>query len=203
MASCVCWDTVDSVAMATKSRRSETGARPVPKIVRQNTGSTDLDPIDRTILAILQKNARTSYKDLSSLVGVAPSTCLERVRALQARGVITGYRAEVDPASVGRKLEALIAVRFRTHDRALVDPFVEYVLSLPETLGLFNVSGEDDYLLHVAVADSDQLHGVVLDRLGVRSEVEHVRTSLVYRHLRKDAIEPLSPREPDAQTVKR
>ncbi len=129
-----------------------------------------------------------SYKELASLAGVAPSTCLERVRGLRARGVITGFHAEVDLARFGRKLEALIAIRFRTHDRELVEPFIAYVLSLPETISLFNLAGDDDYLVHIADADSDQPHGFVLDRLGVRPEVEHVRTSLVYRHMRKHPI---------------
>jgi DNA-binding Lrp family transcriptional regulator len=151
----------------------------------------DLDRIDRTVLEALQNNARISYKELASVTGVAPSTCLERVRGLRARGVIAGFHAEVDLARLGRKLEALIAIRFRTHDRELVEPFIEYVLALPETISLFNVAGDDDYLVHVAVADTNQLHAVVLDRVGVRPEVEQVRTSLIYRHMRKHPIAPL------------
>jgi DNA-binding Lrp family transcriptional regulator len=152
---------------------------------------TELDLIDRVILDALQKNARSSYKELATLTGVAPSTCLERVRRLRARGVIVGFNVEVDLGRLGRKLEALIAVRFRAHDRELVDPFVDYLVSLPETITLFNVSGDDDYLLHVAVRDTRELHEFVLDRLGVRSEVEHVRTSLIYRHIRAKSVGPL------------
>lgn len=152
---------------------------------------TEFDPIDRAILEELQKNARASYKALAALTGLAPSTCLERVRSLSGRGVIAGFRAEVDLAGMGRKVEALIAIRFRTHDRVLVGPFVEYLLSLPETVDLFSVTGDDDYVLHVAVADVDSLHAFVLDSLGVRSEIEHLRTSLVYKHLRKDSIAPV------------
>jgi DNA-binding Lrp family transcriptional regulator len=151
----------------------------------------DYDRIDLVILAELQKNARLSYKQLSALTGVAPSTCLERVRRLRARGVIRGFRAEVDLPGLGRRLEALIAIRFRTHARELVDPFVEYLLGLPETISLFNVTGDDDYLLHVAVADTDHLHALVLDRLGSRPEIDHFRTSLIYKHLRRPVIEPL------------
>jgi len=153
---------------------------------------TDYDRIDRVILDALQKNARSSYKELSALTGVAPSTCLERVRSLRERGVITGFRAELDLASLGRTLEALISIRFRAHDREVVDPFVEYVLSLPETVALFNVTGEEDYVLHVALANVDHLHAFVLDRLGTRGEIEHVRTALVYRHLRKATFAPVA-----------
>jgi DNA-binding Lrp family transcriptional regulator len=144
----------------------------------------ELDRTDRLLLEALQKNARTSYKELAALTGVAPSTCLERLRRLRARGVITGFHAEIDHRALGRNLEALIAVRFRAHDRELVKPFVEHVLSQPEVITLFNVSGEDDYLLHVSVRDTDELRTFVLDQLGARPEVEHVTTSLVYEHVR-------------------
>jgi DNA-binding Lrp family transcriptional regulator len=152
---------------------------------------TDVDQIDRTIIEQLQKNARISYKDLASRAGVAPSTCLERVRGLREREVIRGFRADVDLAALGRGLQALIAIRFRTHERGLVDPFVEHVLGLPETVGLFNVTGDDDYLLHVGVADAKHLRDFVLDRLGVRPEVGHVRTAIVFEHLHKPVLEPL------------
>jgi DNA-binding Lrp family transcriptional regulator len=160
------------------------------------------DRIDYLILAALQKNARTSYTELAALTGVAPSTCLERVRGLRARGRIRGFRAEVDLPALGRKLQALISIRFRTHTRDLVDPFVNYVLSLPETVGLFSVTGDDDYLLHVAVADADHLHAFVLDRLGTRPEVGHLRTALVYQHLRKQVIEPLEGLTPQDETTR-
>jgi DNA-binding Lrp family transcriptional regulator len=149
------------------------------------------DRTDRLILEALQENARTSYKELATLTGAAPSTCLERVRSLRARGVIRGFRAEIDLRPLGRKLEALIAIRFRAHARPLVDPFVEYVLALPETLGLFNLAGPDDYLLHVAVADTAQLRTFVLDRLGNRSEIAHLQTSLVYEHRTKPVVQPI------------
>jgi DNA-binding Lrp family transcriptional regulator len=160
-------------------------------IIRSTDTMPTYDRIDRLILGGLQKNARLSYKQLSALTGVAPSTCLERVRRLRARGAIRGFRAEVDLPRIGRQLEALIAIRFRSHAREFVDPFLEYVLGLPETVAVFNVAGDDDYLLHVAVADTDGLHALVLDRLGTRPEIDHVRTSLIYKHLRKLVIEPL------------
>jgi DNA-binding Lrp family transcriptional regulator len=143
------------------------------------------------ILDALQKNARISYKELSGLTGLASSTCLERVRSLRARGVIRGFRAEVDLRAVGRTLEALITIRFRVHSRPLVDPFVAYVLGLPETLGLFNVAGPDDYLLHVGVADTDHLRAFVLDQLGNRKEIAHIQTALVYEHRVKSVVLPI------------
>ena len=148
------------------------------------------DRIDRLILEELQQNARASFKQLSALTGAAPSTCLERVRGLRRRGVIRAFSAALDLGRLGRPVEALIAIRFRTHAREQVDPFVEYVLAAPETIEVFNVAGDDDFILHVAVADTEALRALVVDRLGARPEIDHVRTSLVFRHLRKLVIGP-------------
>ena len=148
----------------------------------------ELGGIDCIILEELQKNARTSFKQLSALTGVAPSTCLERVRNLRRSGVVSAFRADLDLARLGRPVEALIAIRFHTHSRDQLDPFVEYVFALPETIGLFNLTGEDDFIVHVAVADVDHLRTFVLDRLGSRAEIDHLRTALVYEHFRKHVI---------------
>lgn len=162
----------------------------MPNIIRNMTLKIELDRTDRAILAALQNNARLPNKQLAELVGLAPSTCLERVRALRARGVIRGYHAEVDRAALGRGIEAIIAVRIRVHARALVDAFWGYVLSLPETIQVFHVSGADDFLVHIAVADVPSLHDFILDALTVRREVAHVETHLIFDQQRKPAVEP-------------
>ena len=150
-----------------------------------------LDRTDRALIAALQKNARISNKDLAGLVGLAPSTCLERVRALRARGVLRGFHADVDHGALGRSLEAIVAVRVRPHSRVHVDAFWEYALALPEVIEVFHVTGADDFLVHVGVADMDGLRDFVLDRLTVRPEVAHVESHLIYAQSRRPALEPL------------
>lgn len=150
-----------------------------------------LDRTDRALVAALQKNARISNKDLAGLVGLAPSTCLERVRALRARGVIRGFHADVDRSVLGRSLEAIVAVRVRPHSRVHVDAFWEYTLELPEVIEVFHVTGADDFLVHVGVADMDGLRDFVLDRLTVRPEVAHVESHLIYAQRRRPELEPL------------
>jgi len=150
-----------------------------------------LDRIDRTLVAILQNNARISNKDLAAQVGLAPSTCLERVRALRARGVLRGFHADVDHAALGRALEAIVAVRVRPHSRADVDAFWSYALGLPEVIEVFHVTGADDFLVHVGVADMDGLRDFVLDRLTVRPEVAHVESHLIYAQRRRAELEAL------------
>lgn len=150
-----------------------------------------LDRIDRELVVALQKNARTSNKDLAELVGLAPSTCLERLRRLRDRGVLRGFHAEVDLGLLGRRTEAMLAVRLRAHDRAPISSFYNHVVNLPESVAVMHVSGGTDYLIHVAVRDTEHLRILVLDEITARQEVEHVETQLIFEHVRKRAIEPL------------
>ncbi len=152
---------------------------------------SSLDRTDRAIVLALQNDARLPNKTLAALVGVAPSTCLERVRALRARGVIKGFRAEIALDALSRGLEAIIAVRVRAHARTLVEEFRAHALVLPEVVQVFHVTGADDFLLHVAVRDTDALRDFVLDQLASRPEVAHVETRVVYEHARRPLLEPL------------
>jgi DNA-binding Lrp family transcriptional regulator len=141
---------------------------------------TILDSADWRILAVLQDDATVTNKELSARVGLAASSCHERVRRLRAAGVITGTRAVVDPAAVGRGLQAMIAVQLRPHRRDLVEAFVPAVLALPETVALYNVSGPEDMFLHVAVTDSAHLQRLIIDALASRPEVGHCQTHLIF-----------------------
>lgn len=148
----------------------------------------DLDAVDSALLALLQNDARRTNRQLAQTLGIAPSTCLERVRSLRRRGLVVGFHAQVDLAALGRPLQALIAARVRPPNRAVIDGFRAFVEQLPEVLSVFVVSGGDDFLIHVAVRDTDQLQALVLDKLTRRKELADVRTSLVYEHLRKSEI---------------
>ena len=81
------------------------------------SGAGDLDEIDRHLVRELARDARQANNALAERVGIAPSTCLGRVRALRERGVIRGYHADVDQAALGRPLQAMIAVRLQSHAR--------------------------------------------------------------------------------------
>lgn len=139
-----------------------------------------LDSVDWRILAELQKDASITNKELADRVGLATSSCHERVRKLRESGTISGIHATVNPAAVGRPMQAIIAVQVRPHRRDLVDQFTADALALPETLALFHVSGPEDFFLHVAVRDSAHLQRILLDHLAVHPQVWHAQTHLVY-----------------------
>lgn len=143
--------------------------------------SVALDTVDLHILRLLQNDARTTYRDIAAEVGVAPSTCLDRVTRLRRAGVILGQRLRLDPAKLGRGLEALLSVQVRPHRRELIAPFVDRIRTLPESRALFHLTGPDDYLVHVAVADTADLQRLVLDEFTSRPEVARVETRLIFQ----------------------
>ena len=143
---------------------------------------TDLDSSDVAIIAAMQKNARISNKRLAERVGLAPSTCLERVRRLVKLGVLRGFHADVDLAQLGLGLQALIAVRMSEHSRRLLDDFRNYVLTLTEVLAVYHVAGADDFLIHVAVRDSNHLRDLTLDAFTTRPDVMRIETRLIFEH---------------------
>ncbi|MFJ1928285.1 Lrp/AsnC family transcriptional regulator [Streptomyces sp. NPDC088131] len=145
------------------------------------TDSIALDTVDLHILRLLQNDARTTYRDLAAEVGVAPSTCLDRVARMRRTGVILGHQLRLDPAKMRRGLEALLSVQVRPHRRELIGPFVERIRTLPESRALFHLTGPDDYLVHVAVTDTADLQRLVLDEFTSRREVARVETRLIFQ----------------------
>jgi DNA-binding Lrp family transcriptional regulator len=157
------------------------------------SGSARLDHTDWAILDRLQADASISNKELAAAIGIAPSTCLERVRRLRERGVIVGYHAEVSAEKVGLGLQAILSVQVRPHAREVFARFVDFVLEVPEVRALYHVSGEADFLVHVACQDTRHLQQLVLDAFQTRREVVRVQSSLVYEQVRRDALRPPQP----------
>ena len=155
-----------------------------------NRARVDLDRIDRAILAVLSENARTPNNVIAEKVGIAPSTCLDRVRSLRTRGVIRRYRTELDFASLGLAMEAMIAVRLQAHSRDQVDSFLGAVQKLPNTIETFHVGGVNDFLIHVATRDSEALRDYVLDNLTTHPAVLHTETSLIFGTIRGTGLLP-------------
>lgn len=152
-----------------------------------------VDDLDTAIVGALQEDARRTNKEIADRVGIAPSTCHQRIQALVRRGVITGFRAEVDLASLNRGVQALISVQVRPLHRSVIDAFQDFTSTLPEILSSFVLAGQDDFVLHVAVQDLDHLHAFLIDRLSKRKEVAGFRTSVVYRHTRSTSVTALAP----------
>jgi DNA-binding Lrp family transcriptional regulator len=149
-------------------------------------GPGELDEIDRHLVRELSRDARIPNNALAERAGIAPSTCLGRVRSLRERGVIRGYHADVDQSALGRPLQAMIAVRLQAHARGHLRDFVAEVAGLPEVLNVFFLAGKDDFLLHVAAGSTQALRDLV-EGLSANGDVSYTETSLIFEHIRAGA----------------
>jgi len=160
-----------------------------------------LDDTDFAILEALTEDARIPNNRLAERLGIAPSTCLQRVRALRRSGVLKGFHAEVDLAALGRPLQAMVAVRLTVHHREEIEDFTRAVRELPGVLSVFHVAGVNDYLVWVAAADAQDLREFVVDHLATHRSVAHAETSLIYEHRRGPGPwRNRSTRPPDLQS---
>ena len=150
----------------------------------------ELDSVDWLILEELHNTATLTNRTLAERVGLAPSSCLQRVRRLRERGVITGSHIDVDLAATGLRLEAIVAMNVRPQTRQVISQFREFIMAQPETQSLLHVSGQADFLLHVAVEDPQHLQRFLVDKLAPRTEVRHFTTSIVLEKIRTRALSP-------------
>lgn len=153
-----------------------------PGVPNAGRPTEPLDDIDTTIVRLLRDDARISNARLAEEAGIAPSTCLTRVRSLIDRGVIRGFHADLEPRSLGLGLEALISINIRVGARKAISQFSDEMRQLPEVVQVFFLGGSEDFILHVATRDSDHVRQFVVDNLSAHPSVASTRTSLVFEH---------------------
>lgn len=142
----------------------------------------EIDDIDRQLLALLQADARTTNAELASKVGIAQSTCIQRVRNLVKRGVIEGFHAKINPSATGQGLQVLISVTLRATARPQLSAFMSEMKALPEVQQVFFLGGSEDFILHLATTDSDHVREFVLENLSANPAVANTRTNIIFEH---------------------
>ena len=152
-----------------------------------------LDRYDRHILEILQQEGRISNQDLADRIGLSPSPCLRRVRALEDSGLVTGYRALLDARKLGLSLMALIHISMDQHTPERFANFEARVAENPEVLECLLITGQDaDYQLKVVVRDMDAYQDLLLNRITRIPGVTGVRSSFVLRRVVDQTALPVS-----------
>jgi len=144
----------------------------------------ELDRYDRSLLEVLQQEGRISNQDLAERIGLSPSPCLRRVRALEEAGLITGYHAELDAKKLGLTLLALIHISMDRHTPERFANFEARVSALPEVLECLLITGQDaDYQLKVIVRDMDAYQALLLEQITRIEGVSGVHSSFVMRRV--------------------
>lgn len=143
-----------------------------------------LDRYDCQILEILQEDGRMNNQDLAERIGLSPSPCLRRVRAMEDAGLIVGYRAHLDARKLGLTLMALIHISMDIHTPERFANFEAEIAVLPEVLECLLITGQDaDYQIKVAVRDMDHYQSLLLNRITRIAGVTGVHSSFVLRRV--------------------
>ena len=153
-----------------------------------NNLQVELDEIDYELLRLLSSNARMTNTDLAEAAGIAPSTCITRVRTLVSRGVISGFNANINPAAIGLSSQVLISVTLRAGARSHLANFMNEMRSLPEVIQVFFLGGAEDFIVHLAVRDNDHVREFVLENLSSNATVASTRTNMVFEHFHKGPV---------------
>ena len=166
--------------MSEASAVSRAAGTDLPKDVRP----ISIDDVDRRILTALHRDARISNNALADVVGIAPSTCHGRVRRLQDLGVIRGFYTDIDPAAIGLPLQAMISVSLQSSARGRIHGFIQQIRRMPQVMDVYFLAGADDFILHVAARDTNDLRSFVVENLNADADVAGTQTSLIFEHLR-------------------
>lgn len=143
-----------------------------------------LDPTDLKILALLQADGRISNQDLAEKVFLSASSCLRRVRMLEESGVISHYRAVLDPIVIGLEVDAFVQVTMRRDVEHWHENFSKAILSWPEVVGTYIITGDANYLLRVRARNLKHYSSFILERLYKTTGVLDIRSNIVLQTLK-------------------
>ena len=135
-------------------------------------------------LSLLHADARITNSALAEELDIAASTCHGRVRRLLESGVIRGFYADIDPVAVGLPLQAMISVSLQSNARGKIRDFIAQIRRRPQVMDVYFLAGADDFILHVAARDTEDLRSFVVENLNADADVAGTQTSLIFEHLR-------------------
>jgi len=150
-----------------------------------------LDAIDLKILEELQNDGGLSNVELAKRVHLSPSPCLNRVRALQAAGVINRYVAIANPAALGLDLNVFISISLKSQDKESLAAFEQRISEHDEVMECYLMTGDSDYLIRVAVTNIAALEHFILEQLTPIPGIEKIRSAFTLKQVRYKTALPL------------
>lgn len=158
-----------------------------------------MDDLDLKTLIALQQNGRITNVDLARQLGIAPSTMLDRLRRLEEHGQIRGYRAIVDPKSVGLTLQGFLAVVLTGHEKASIRSFEDGIKQVPNVRACYHITGRFDYLLYMAARDLTHWGELVKERIASIDGIAKLESFLVLSEIKEDQGWPVEEEGPAAK----
>jgi Lrp/AsnC family transcriptional regulator, leucine-responsive regulatory protein len=151
----------------------------------------EFDRFDARILSALQRDGRLSVVELAESIGLSPTPCARRIKALESSGAIEGYAALLDPARIGLAVLAIVQVKLTEHTDETVARFEKEILLMDEVTKCFAMTGSYDFILEVYGKDLDALSNVVLKKLIRVPNVRDMQSSVVLATVKRTARIPL------------
>ncbi|WDF56943.1 Lrp/AsnC family transcriptional regulator [Mucilaginibacter sp. KACC 22063] len=151
-----------------------------------------LDETDIRILQLLQQNARLTNKEIGEKLNKTATPIYERIKRLQEQGYIKGYIAVLDHKKIGFGMMAFTQVHIRNHSHENLSHFVDDIIKFDEVLECYQMSGEYDYLLKVAIKDLEAYHDFLMNKLFKVVPLGSVQTTFVLKEAKRDAGFPLT-----------
>ena len=152
----------------------------------------ELDRFDARILAELQREGRLPVVELAEAIGLSPTPCARRIKALESAGIIEGYAALINPARVGLAVQAIVHVKLGEHTDETVERFEREIALLDEVTNCLAMTGAYDFILQVFARDLDSLSSVILKKLLRIPHVRDVQSSVVLATVKRSTRVPLS-----------
>ncbi len=143
-----------------------------------------LDNLDKKIIELLSQNSKLNNKELALAIGLSVTPTFERVKRLERIGVITGYKAQINPKKIGKGLKVICQVSLKSHYKERIDEFESSVKKLNEISQAYHVTGGVDYMLLVEVSNVDAFQDFVKNRLATIPHIGQVNSSIVMSALK-------------------
>ena len=148
----------------------------------------ELDSKDIQILNLLLNNARLSNKEIAAKIEIAQSSTHDRIKKLTKKGYLKGAFAQIDQKKIGLNIEVMLPIKLNKQHRSIIANFIEKASQLPGVIQLFHMAGNNDFILHVGVRDSDELRVFILDRLSTIDYIQSTETTMVLQNQRVNNI---------------
>ncbi len=154
-----------------------------------------LDEIDRSILDILQSNAKITNAQLSKDIGLSPAPTLERVKKLETSGIIKSYHATLNTEQVGLSVNTFVEVTLKGHNKKHIDHFVNEINKIPEVIECHHITGSGDFILKIIASDIPSYQKLMLEQVSDIAVVDGLQSMVILSTFKDSKVMPVPENE--------
>lgn len=161
------------------------------QLIMDNNLRIKFDKVDRSILEILQANAKITNAQLSKDIGLSPAPTLERVKKLEQSGVIKSYHAMIDPEKIGLGVSTFVLVGLIGHNKGNIDLFMKEINTIEEVIECHHITGTGDFILKIIAKDITAYQKLMLEKVSEIKEVDSMQSMVILSTFKDSKILPI------------